>query len=392
MDEQMVIEVHYDNGHGHGGPVRKRYKNSGEFVYLTGTTKGPDGSPWIKQIMINGKWQSLHRLVLMAFDRMPLENEFACHIIPRPKNSFGDNSISNLIWGTPRCNVLDDVGRKGRIHVGSRRPFRGMRDGDDSWTTFETQKAATERTGVSYGSINRSLNDGGWKIGDGGILWTFERFSTFALEEDEKMMMITDLENETRFVTSFGRYGEVMKSPNGDVLHEVELALQGGYKTVRMDSRPIRLHRLIIERFRPEEIEKREKETGLSWNDGGLEVDHVNSDKIDNRIDNLNIVTRQEHRNKNSMAVAEISPDGSRIRGMSWISLKEAGRCTNIHPFCIQSVCEGIQNQTGGRKFVYIKDIPMEEDREDAKKEAVDNSRYIKTSRRSDGKRKFDSI
>ena len=46
---------------------------------------------------------SVHRLVLMTFDRMPKEDELARHLNGKPT----DNRLENLLWGTPKENGRD---------------------------------------------------------------------------------------------------------------------------------------------------------------------------------------------------------------------------------------------------------------------------------------------
>lgn len=47
----------------------------------------------------------VHRLVLMSFDRMPVDNEEALHKDGNPKNNF----IENLKWGTSKENSQDSL-------------------------------------------------------------------------------------------------------------------------------------------------------------------------------------------------------------------------------------------------------------------------------------------
>ncbi len=48
--------------------------------------------------------EKVHRLVLMAFDRMPEQGEVCRHF---PDNDKSNNHISNLQWGTQKENVND---------------------------------------------------------------------------------------------------------------------------------------------------------------------------------------------------------------------------------------------------------------------------------------------
>ena len=90
-----------------GVPVRK----DGKLVKLKQNKSG------YNHVSIKGKSKLVHRLVLMAFDRMPEEGELCRHLNDDKTN----NNLENLKWGTPQENT-DDAIRNG-IVLG--RPLRG---------------------------------------------------------------------------------------------------------------------------------------------------------------------------------------------------------------------------------------------------------------------------
>lgn len=49
------------------------------------------------------KQERVHRLVLMAFERMPVQGEVGCH---RNDDTF-NNTLENLYWGTQKQNMSD---------------------------------------------------------------------------------------------------------------------------------------------------------------------------------------------------------------------------------------------------------------------------------------------
>lgn len=56
-------------------------------------------------VTTGSKNRSIHRLVLMVFDRMPRDGEECRHLDGNPKN----NCLWNLAWGTPKENQADRI-------------------------------------------------------------------------------------------------------------------------------------------------------------------------------------------------------------------------------------------------------------------------------------------
>ena len=119
-----------------------------------------------------------------------------------------------------------------------------------------------------------------------------------------------------------------------------------GYKQVGLSrdgvSKTFRVHTLVALSFygpRPD----------------GLEVRHLNGDKLDNRLVNLKYGTRSENRldirqtggDKNYRAVR-------RSDGKEYISVVIAAEDIGRHPKRISEVCKGRQKTTGGFGWSYI--------------------------------------
>jgi hypothetical protein len=82
----------------------------------------------------------------------------------------------------------------------------------------------------------------------------------------------------------------------------------------------------------------------------GLDIDHINRDKTDNRISNLRVVTHKENCNNtirvlNSKAIVVKLQDGQEKR---FSSVKEAAEMLNLHKSGINSVLHGHRKQTKG--------------------------------------------
>ena len=112
-----------------------------------------------------------------------------------------------------------------------------------------------------------------------------------------------------------------------------------------------RAHRLVAETFIPNI-------------DGKIEVNHINGNKKDNRVENLEWNTRKEniiHSHKNGLAklppaqdrrkVLQLSQDGNLIKAFE--SIKIAGKSTRIDASDICNCCRGNRKTAGGYVWKY---------------------------------------
>ena len=106
------------------------------------------------------------------------------------------------------------------------------------------------------------------------------------------------------------------------------------------------LHRLIAITFLPNPENK-------------AEVNHIDGNKANNRVDNLEWVTSKENTNHaidsglidNKKAVLQFTIDGDFVR--EYESIKEAGRQTGVDDSAIVKVCKGIHRQSGNYIWKY---------------------------------------
>jgi len=111
---------------------------------------------------INGKKyvELVSRLVLMAFDRMPADHEFACHNDSNPTN----NKIENLRWDNQTGNMKDrtDRGlyRRGQDHHAAKVPVALV---DALQSGKITPADAAKQTGFRYGHLWRIAKGQCWK-------------------------------------------------------------------------------------------------------------------------------------------------------------------------------------------------------------------------------------
>lgn len=123
----------------------------------------------------------------------------------------------------------------------------------------------------------------------------------------------------------------------------------------KIGKRQILVHRIIWEAFNgfiPE----------------GYQINHINENKLDNRLENLNLMTPKENCNwgtRNERAAKTLTnfPNFSKpvlqyVYGTNefvaeYPSIHEAARANNINSSSVSSCCRGLQRQTSGYTFKY---------------------------------------
>lgn len=151
-------------------------------------------------------------------------------------------------------------------------------------------------------------------------------------------------------IDSMGRYvkGRLLSlTPDKDGYLHASLSKNGNNKKYKV-------HRLVCKAFIPNPENK-------------SEIDHINGDKTDNRVENLKWCTHKENMNnpltldifkyrvgvKNgfSKSVIQFTKDNELIR--KWDSMADVKRELGIDSSCISNCCSGKRKTAGGSKWKY---------------------------------------
>lgn len=151
-----------------------------------------------------------------------------------------------------------------------------------------------------------------------------------------------------------GWNGFYQVSDKGEVKSQKCIKKQGfdknGYKTVMLINRPkkklCKVHRLVWEAFNGPIPD-------------GMQVNHINEDKADNRLENLNLMTPKENVNwrtgikrsakKRQRPVTQYLDDGTPF--FTYFSIKDAAEDLSICKTTITSASNGKYKTAGGYKW-----------------------------------------
>ena len=116
----------------------------------------------------------------------------------------------------------------------------------------------------------------------------------------------------------------------------------GGYLGVALTkerkTKWFRIHRLVLENFKPCD------------NAAELHADHINRNRMDNRLENLQWLTPFEHLRKDSGKKAVICVETGKV----YEAIKDAARELGISDSHISQACNGKRNTCGGYHWQYI--------------------------------------
>jgi hypothetical protein len=319
------------------------------------------------------------RVVLAAVHRYSASDLIdmeACHIVRLDGvEDRSDDKISNLYLGTRADNAADDVEKKGRPNEGCRIPFVGRKAGTDEFEPFDTQDRAAEKAGVRQCTVSKALKNG---CIVGKERWEFWYVPVeLDANANERLALVPGSETKEgiRFVTNRNRRGtRVPIDRDGLTCIDVEQSFKphdSGYDRIMIHGKPKTFSWIVAEVFNGDDLEAAVKRTGLPKDE--LQVDHVNGDESDNRPENLRFVSRLEHANKNSRAVAEVVADGEYVSGRAWVSAGQAGEATGANGSNILEVCRKKYSRSAGMYFKFVDELGNDREIAEATRDAAAN-------------------
>lgn len=153
--------------------------------------------------------------------------------------------------------------------------------------------------------------------------------------------------------------GRVKNKKTGRILRQQ--TNQKGYLVLQIDGKNERVNRLVADAF-------------YDGDNGKLDVDHVDGNKQNNNISNLEFCTRSENIQrafKNGLSKTNLTSE-SRMKGTEamkekysrpvrvvetgeiFSSIKECARCTGCLPTQISKCCKGLSKQHHGLHFEFV--------------------------------------
>jgi hypothetical protein len=272
------------------------------------------------------KWL-IHQLVVYAFLGPPPGEGYTVDHIDR--NRF-NNDFRNLQWATSSEQALNRKGghREGRAVV------QLMEDDETVVKIWPRLTDAAREIHVNNNSLREACKNG---ILLKGFCWMY------ADQEEVPGEIWQSVETEV---------GSLLVSSMGRVkLRKSEWITKGskgndGYRFVTIKGKTFRVHILIARAFKGEISD-------------GLVVDHINTDKADNRLENLDVVTQAENVqraiNRGCIKTRPVLQFDF-VTGMflaRYSSARSAREVTGVNRASIGDVCRGRRFSAGGYKWEY---------------------------------------
>ncbi|CAH6421696.1 HNH endonuclease [uncultured virus] len=280
----------------------------------------PDGY-WKVDIVQNSqnKKISTHKIVCRTFHGDSSDPSYTVDHIDRNKSN---NLPSNLRWASRsdqnlNKNPVKFVKTVARIRNNF---IIQIYEEDDALELFELDSFVIPETGIMFD----------------GDLWIYTNLTNLDFEGEQWASLHID--EITIEVSNTGR----VKSRYGKTIGYTS---NEGYKSIKLSGKSYLVHRLVVMAFKgkiPDE----------------LVVNHIDEDKTNNRLDNLEIVTKSENTNYS------IKPGNNLIKSVKQLSLtgeviatfpsiKEASDSTGVSYSGISKVVRGTQKTSGNFMWQY---------------------------------------
>jgi hypothetical protein len=307
---------------------------------------------------LNKKKYSIHFMVARSFLPNPDNKPTVNH-----KNlNRTDNRLENLEWATAaeQNSHKNEMTEKTYKAHGNGTPILRMNDQGTVLETYATMMQAAKwilenvhKTETIGKNINEELKNistalsarikrNKKKLFVHGFLWAFEETEG---NEGEmwKAITIESFEKKGFFVSNYGR----IRDPNGKIKKKFSVA--GGYFDLKIvkGGHHHKIHRLVAQHFLENPLLKQQ-------------VNHINGDKMNNQVTNLEWVTNQENvqhaynngLNKKVSPVLQYDKEGSEFI-KEFKSIQDASNELGISNSSISACCRGKTKQTHGFHFKY---------------------------------------
>jgi len=242
------------------------------------------------QINFVGKLYKVHRLICRAFHGpQPLDKKEVDHL----NQISNDNRASNLRWVSPRTNSLNKHPEK-KIQNNSV-PIFGKRVGSSEWIRYNSSTEAAKILSLSHGNVSAVVR------GDAIQTLGYEFKRDIASMETDLMdgeiwvplwghESTWQISNMGRVKNKKGRWWSPPRTPQ----------VNDGFEYAKINFNNEKYTGVHIEVFKA--FNRREVRPGLV-------IDHINSNKSDNRLSNLQEITYSQNSKKEY--------DNGRRKGMS---------------------------------------------------------------------------
>jgi hypothetical protein len=282
----------------------------------------------------------MHRLIMFAFCGLPPEDKQQVNHIDLNRSN---NAIENLEYASGRDNITHaHQTNTERKHNGAARTkgVLSLGPGQTTWVHHRNNEEAAAYWGIRFQKVSACAL--GTRPHTKGIRF---KYASADAPIDEEWKTVTSVPNARgAAVSSHGRFRDargVTKAP---------CAQADGYVRVQIDRTSHRMHRLIAAEF-------------LDKPSGANDVDHINGDKSDNSVKNLQWVTHSENvqrshasdRHGNSGIVRSWSIEARRLDSSDWVEYKSACEASRLLGLSQPAISTSIQRKTSHAGFEFRK-------------------------------------
>ena len=288
---------------------------------LTGNLR-PDGYMQVN-IPLNGyiKEVLMHVIICYTFHGPPPDETYTVDHIDRNK---ANNSPSNLRWASKSEQSLNRdeyTPQKSLIAQIKDNKIIEFYTEDSIMEIFDVDHVNIPSEGIVYQEY----------------LWISEKFTDLYMINE--LWAPISIDGFIAYVSNMGR----VQTKHGKSFGST---LKSGYKTVYLNNRDLLVHKLVVTAFR-------------GSYDPKLVVNHIDRDKENNKLDNLEVITASENSihavmtgHKSLKPVQQISLDGNVIATFS--SIQQASDTTNIIHTSIGKAANGKQKTAGGFIWQFV--------------------------------------